>query len=548
MATRKMFNGILVKEPGVYTRIISGVINKPVSLDYGKIMLIDNGIGVGFGGGAGIVPEKTTPDKTIYRDLTFEEFRELVKGGVLWDVAKNLFKPSGDEPGASSISFVRSAATEAAVMDWTFTGGGAAGGTISCYVKDEGTIGNGVLNADDELSKGHGSLIGLGIEASHFVLSFWRGTYKGKDSNNVEYESTDLLSEPELICVSSEFNTLDELVLWMQTDKTFNTYYGYIAHNKVGTGVIDGGDQETYAEYNLAAGGTETYSTGSLDKVFKQISEDDYSILLADESGSDADESDYVAAMLAHIEDHKTKYNKMMIVGGYGADVADVIADSVGMAETYDSEQVVIVHGAELENDLKDRNAPTGYISRPSLYLAARVAGRLAGLPPQVPITQKTLKIDGLVVALSPDDREAALDGGVTHVKWDSDFRAFIVNQGVNSIQDNEEVVNRNGKTHSIQLFRIMAQLNKDIYINAKLSILGNPKGVNRNVLTERDFIDWTEGFLQTKLATKDRDDIIVAFKNINCVRDGDIYNLTYEFAPNIEINKFFITGVMIDV
>ena len=48
MATGYIFNGRKETLPGVYATIKSGIQNAPISADYGTVLIIDNGLGVGI--------------------------------------------------------------------------------------------------------------------------------------------------------------------------------------------------------------------------------------------------------------------------------------------------------------------------------------------------------------------------------------------------------------------------------------------------------------------------------------------------------------------
>ena len=57
MATQFNFNGNLVKLPGVYTNIQSGINNAPLDASYGNVLIVDNRVNTEFSGGAGVQGE-----------------------------------------------------------------------------------------------------------------------------------------------------------------------------------------------------------------------------------------------------------------------------------------------------------------------------------------------------------------------------------------------------------------------------------------------------------------------------------------------------------
>ncbi len=594
MSTSITFNGKKVKIPDVYARIISGIVNPPLSLDYGKVLVIDTGSGAGYGGGAGIAGTlQTNPQKSIYKDMADpEEFRLLVKGGLWWDLAEPLFRPNGvGNNGISSISFVRAAETTPAEITYVFgavatttaaptttappttapptttstttttgtttaapttttttttTAAAAAGGTIIFQCRDEGLIGNGVEDATSSLiSKGFGAVMSAGVlDPAKYVLSFYVGSFRGLDPDGDPYGGiTSALSVPDLLVVSPEFDDIDELAAWATSDQTFNTYFKLKSSVKVGTGAIIPTDLVTNAGNVLAIGGTETYTTAHLDTVLDEVKKHDYTFILADKWADNATHADIIKIQ-AHIE-NEARYDKFLVVGG-GNDVLKFAqtGGSQDIAATFDSRRVIVCHGGD---QLASRTAPTGFKDYSSIYKAAFALGRIAGLPPQVPVTFKSFGFDGEVHDLNDKQVEAGLDAGVFMTGWDIEFQSFVCIQGINSLQENDFLINEDGASHSIQVERIKAQLNREIIVNAKKQLLGSPTGVNRNTLSAQDVKDWLEGYLKSRIANKIEDNLIIGFQNVVVKRVQDTYQTTYEFLPNIEITKLIFTGVIID-
>jgi hypothetical protein len=309
-----------------------------------------------------------------------------------------------------------------------------------------------------------------------------------------------------------------------------------------GDGSVDAADLVTYAAMELFAGGTESYSITELNLVLDAIKELYYNFIFFDDYGTDVDSANNLAIQY-HIE-AEAKHGHIGVVAA--EDEEANYADSLAACATYNSEQVVVVHGAMLKANNK---APTGFDQFSAMYKAAYFLGRTAGLPPQVPPTFKELAIDGEVHKLKFEEKKDALNAGLLVTVDDEEFDGRVVLQGVNSLQENEYMINGDAKSHVIQIVRIKHQLNYDIYYNAKKTLFGDPKGVNRNTLSQADVKTWLEGFLKTKIANKDEDgdNLIVAFQNVTVERKGDIYYAQYEFEPNGEINKMLITGVIID-
>lgn len=144
MATRVVVNGKTIIRPGVYAIVISGIKNTPSALAAGNVLIIDDGLGASFGGGAA---------GTVYNFTTVQDFQNFVKGGVLYDLAVPLFQPLPNQPtisGATQVSLIHARTATPAVIDFTIAAGNCAFTTI-----DQGLNANGVQDGSDILRNGY---------------------------------------------------------------------------------------------------------------------------------------------------------------------------------------------------------------------------------------------------------------------------------------------------------------------------------------------------------------------------------------------------------
>ena len=116
-----------------------------------------------------------------------------------------------------------------------------------------------------------------------------------------------------------------------------------------------------------------------------------------------------------------------------------------------------------------------------------------------------------------------------------------------NSIQNNLNVVNPDGTTREISVRRIAAQLNLELVINARQDLFGGEEGPNLNTLSDQTIVDWTAGQLQFRTARPTADNLIIEYRNISVTTEQDAKFVTYEFKPNGPVNKFFLTGFMVE-
>lgn len=175
-----------------------------------------------------------------------------------------------------------------------------------------------------------------------------------------------------------------------------------------------------------------------------------------------------------------------------------------------------------------------------------RDCGRISGKPPYVPPTFKSIGVDRLQHALTESEKKKALKYGILTTVLNDYTGKFNILQGVNTLQDNANLFNAKGQSYSIQFMRIVAQINKELIVNATLDLLGQENGVNANTLTAGAVKDWTVAYLQSRTATDAQDNLILSFKDVVTTRKEDAYFTTYKIVVNNEITKLFFTGYLI--
>lgn len=545
MASTFIFNGRQISLPGVYSTIVSGGMNPARNLDYGKVLIIDTGkYSAGFGGGAGINGENAQGQNAIYTFDNIADFRAFMKGGLWWRVAEALFAPDPSNPdavGISELEFVRAATTTGAKMTFAT----AAGGTFAVKTLDEGLVANGSLLNDELLTKGYGMNFIAGREdATKWILQFWRGTYTGTYSDGLPYgDITQENSDPELVLESPEFKNMQELVDWAQNDSNFALAFVLDSTTNVeGNGEITEGDITTALKgkpYILAAGGTESFDMDDFNAVLDQIVGLDYSNVILDQVGDNA----YLATTKAYLThmNGAAKFQHFLYVAGYdkGAD----FSKEINLAKKFDSSFVQLVHGGAGVVSAFDAQKIRWW---GVMYNLCAIVGRISGKPPYVPPTFKTIGVDRLQHSLTELEKKKALKYGILTTVLNDYTGKFNILQGVNTLQDNANLFNAKGQSYSIQFMRIVAQINKELIVNATLDLLGQENGVNVNTLTAGAVKDWTVAYLQSRTATDAQDNLILSFKDVVTTRKEDAYFTTYKIVVNNEITKLFFTGYLI--
>lgn len=553
MGNSFLFGNKKIFEPGAYSRILSGVKNPPLDLDYGKIIIIDTGSGAGYIGGPGVAGTLNTDQDAVSYVSSLDEYRTLIKGGLWWVLGEPLFRPNGvGYPGISGAYIIKAATTKAAEIEYLFgvdtsqsdSSSTIAGGKLVIQIKDEGTVGNGVKVLTN-LTKGYAGLMMAGVlDTSKFILKFYVGSFKGNDGDGDPYDGIlEADSIPTLLAQSDEFDNIADLKAWMGKDAAFNEYFKVKTYTKSGTGNIDHEDLVHYADYELAAGGTETYNSTYLDQVLDNIGSLPYKFVLADKYADDAMHANNVS-ILAHLVE-EARFMKFMFIGGGNNNAKFTQAlGSIPISQFYDSARVSVVHsGIGVPSTLSG----TGFKLYDSIYNAAAILGRTCGLAPQVPSTFKAINIGKLIHKLNDNERAKAINAGVLHLKWDDDVKKFCVNEDINSLQDNKNIVNPDGNSHLISLMRIESQLNQEIEVNARIELLSQEAGVNRNTLTTTDVEVWIKNYLTRRTATEQKDNLILSFQEVVVTTVGTAYDVKYKFEPNYEINVLLFTGFILD-
>jgi hypothetical protein len=548
MATKVFFNNRQIKLPGAYSTVVSGEKNPPRTLDFGKVLVIDTGsLGATWGGGAGIDGELSEGQDAVYKFDNLADYQNFLKGGLLWKCAEGLFFPDKRNAaaiGVSEVYHVKASTTAAATMTFTATGGGAAGGVFAFKTKDEGVNANGVLTggATGHLDKGYAYTIETGtVDTAKWILKVWQGTWKGDFTDGISYDGIKKENaKPILIAQSPEFNNMQTLVDWANTSASFGNRFSLTTGTVTGLGTVNSADITAVAGYNVAAGGTETYSTTNLQKVFDAVSEMDFSFVVTDKYGTTDFDSTENESVFAFMNGAQNKYERFFFIGG-GQD-KDEFAASLAMPSNYDSPYVHIVHGQLGE---ASQLVSEGIRWWPSIFHAYKVLGRTAGKQPQVPITNKTIGVDKLKHPLTKIEKERALDNGLLVTVYNDFINRFVVLQGVNTMQDNEILFNSAGQSHSIAFMRVIAQVNKELVVNSEIDLLSSENGVNRNTLSPGFIREWTNTYLQSRIAIPEVDNLLLTARNVTVTQVEDYHQVTYEMVVNNEITKIFFTGFL---
>ena len=536
MATVVNFHGKNYIEPGSYAVSVYNPTSVVNVSEFGNVMIIDTGLAKNgdyeFAGGSGIHGELNKGLKSVYEFDNYEDFLSFMGGGLVGDIAQKIFTPRDGVAGAPKLFYCRAATTKCANITLTFS----SGNSLILKCKNEGEVGNGVIKGG-VLKVGYAARVITGSDdPSKFKCQVYRGSFMGVDKDGEPYGSASLSKATgNLLTESEEFETLEELYNWARSDK-------YILANFVVS--MTGAKTSNLSAVTLTAatgGKTEWLKDSEYADVLEAISELDVTFFLATNTSVGDGISSATTGRLFTFLKNDAKFTEFLVIPGGSSD-SDLFGESgssQAIAKYYDSEQVVVVHGAPIVNR-KDGN---GTKELPSIYLAAAIIGLAAGQAPQQPLTFKRVGYQSFTYDLKKKEREKALQAGIMHVRNLSGY--WCVNQGITTLQDNKKSIASDGQTMELSIALIKAQLNKELIVDSANRFIGDTSAVNASPQTIKNF---TETKLSSLTAKTGEDNLLKSWKNVKVVQKNSDFQITYDFAPNLPVNKLFFTGNILDL
>lgn len=535
MATTVVFGNKICKLPGSYARVVSGIPRETPLASYNNFLLIDTGFGNGYNSLKGI---KGNGKECIYA-LSAEEANYYVKGGPLEPVVNGLFYPANNKPGISTLYLIKAATTTQASSSST-TLFGTKISVEALKTVEHGTICNTYpanITKVDELKKGFILICKYDKDLGKAWVEIWEGSYRGTNYGGFEIGDNEANSAPVLLYKSKKCTTPADLVAYLKNPAAGFTNYFEITNMTTSETTFG---TESINEIVKFSGATETYisTAAELSEVFGYTLDSDYSCMMVAEANG---ATNFVATALDHIA-NEAKGIKMIIAAK--ADAAD--AKLLAMENNSDSLIVTANQGIN-----KSKYSSTGFINHDALVTAAKVAGRIFGLSPEIPGTLKSIGFDGLVEEPSDVELENLLDAGVITPYYDADLGYFVLSQAVNSLQQNMQFINDDCSTFSIQCKRILAQVVKNLVKQSKVDFWGSQredKATNKANLSEAYVKAWTETLL-SKLSVapnKTENNYLINYEVTKVEIIEDYINVYISVTVNGEITKvFFLVTVL---
>jgi hypothetical protein len=539
MSTVVNFQGKKCIEPGSYAAVVYNPTSVVNVAEFGNVMIIDTGLSLAtvngqqteFAGGSGVKGELNQGLKSVYQFDNYEDFLAFMGGGLVGDIANKIFTPRDGVAGAPKLFYVRAATTTAAKITLTLS----EGNTLVFTCKNEGLAGNGIA-VDGTVKVGYAAKVIAGDSLNKFKIQIIKGTYKGADEYGEPYGAYSLAeSTPDILVESDDLGTLGEAYEWAMNDKVISANFNV---SKTGT---DSTALKVITQ-TPASGGTTTFlNDGEYADVLEAIEELDITFFLCTNKNASAGagvNAETNGKLFTFIK-QDAKFSEHMFVPG-GEDDTDLFGDSnssQSIAKYFNSDQVVVVHGAPIVNR-KDGN---GTKKLPTIYLAAAIMGLNAGMAAQTPLTFKQVGYQSFAYDLKKREREKALQAGIMHVRNVSGY--WCVNQGITTLQNNKQTIAPDGQSLELSISLIKAQINKELILEGQVRFTGNTAAQ----ASPESVKNFTETKLASLVARPGEDNLLISWKNVGVTgRNGD-YFITYDFVPNVPVNKTFFIGNMLD-
>lgn len=547
MATVVNFQGKNYVEPGAYAAIVYNPTSVANVAEFGNVMIIDTGLSfntVGaqqleFSGGSGIKGQLAQGLKAVYEFTTYEDFLAFMGGGLVSDIAEKIFTPRAGVLGTPKLYYTRAATTTCAKIELVFAttaGDPAVEHKLVLTCKNEGVAGNGYA-VDGVLKAGYAAKVIAGSASGTFRIQIYKGQFAGVDASGEPFGAYSLAAAPvNILAESEDLETLQEAYEWASTNRIINSAFKVTMAGSGSTALIA-------VSQTLASGGTTVYLNNSeYEAVLEAITELDVTFFLCTNLNAAAGAGVAAATnskLFTYLKGNDVKFTQFMVVPG-GADDTDLFGESncsEAIAKYYDSEQAIVVHGSPVV----ERKDKTGNKELEPIYLAADIIGMAAGAAPQTPLTFKRTGYNSFVYDLKKKGRVKALQAGILHVRNVSGY--WCVNQGINTLQDNRLTVAPDGQTFEISIALIKAQLNKELILEGERRYTGqtvaqaSPEAVK----------NFTETKLASFVATPGNDNLIISWGNVKVSAQNGDYRVTYDFVPNVPLNKMFFVGNMLD-
>ncbi len=181
-------------------------------------------------------------------------------------------------------------------------------------------------------------------------------------------------------------------------------------------------------------------------------------------------------------------------------------------------------------------------------FFAAKVAGLIAGQAVIEPITHKVFTTSGLQYDYTKAEREQFIRSGVIAPR-NVEGSGYLINQGINTLQSNLNLWDAGtDSSPEISLMRAQGQFNKELAVAAETVFIGGTVGVGRGTIESfvQDYCNSKEEDGTIAANDADVDNYLPAWENLIIDRIEAGWSVKVSLRFNVPFNYFLIESVAI--
>lgn len=563
--SRVLFGGKALREPTAASRLRIGVQPAVNPNATNRVAVI--------GPSEGGLPQ------TVYTFSSFAEARDVLRSGDSLRAINFIFNPSPAYGGAAQVDFIRADQATAASKNIVDATGGTPKTAFSVTSVDKGTWVNGIMVQVAAQStnrtvtvKVPGATVQSGIDgvgtvsgsvftsASAKFISRGAGTgdlivVRNSGATTVTvYTIATVVSETDVTV--SETVTAGTALIWdhmkapvsrvsptlAATGGTTNVNANIVNWiNTYCSDVVTAALVDADATLVAATTGNNPLTGGTVTAMTLTDIENALVLLqprainhlyVAKACGTDnsAGEINFAGSLAGHILNNA----EIPALAYIGAAKDKTAANAITFAGTLNSGRLVYTHQTVFDasvDGLSTEEVP-GYL------LAAKVAGLAAGLETQTPLTRKQLNLLGIKGGNpSKATRESLLAAGVLHVFQPVGTNTFVINQGVTTLQKNDELWDAaTAQSSEISLMRIVDAILTDLRKSAASTFIGQTSTLAKPVVEH-----FAQSYLQSKVGS-----LLQSYAGVTVTQQQDKWFIELGIVPAYPINFVLITGTVI--
>jgi hypothetical protein len=119
------------------------------------------------------------------------------------------------------------------------------------------------------------------------------------------------------------------------------------------------------------------------------------------------------------------------------------------------------------------------------------------------------------------------------------------INQGITTLQspNNLQDIAPDGQSLELSISLIKSQLNKELVLESENRHIG----LTAAQASPESVKNFTDTKLSSFIATPGEDNLLISYGNIKVTAQGTNYKITYDFVPNVPVNKTFFVGNILE-